>query len=202
MAKAIKTDAMAQAVKTLSQVKRETAKPGKVEYIATVAHIDLAREAGTWGKTINNAQVEFNKCAQALRDAKVIIGDQRTCPLAKAFLAARFTGKVAASTKANALSAFRKAVSDGKDYSENAYRKADKKSGKKTGAKTADAKKATHIEATETATTYQCTIARKGSAKKAAQVLRDLMNKMRDSEEYAPLAALVIDSLDEFEGTE
>ena len=203
MAKVLKADAMAQAVKTLSQVKRETAKPGKVEYIATVAHIDLAREAGTWGGTINNAQVEFNKCAQALRDAKVVIGDGRTCPLAKAFLAARFTGKVAASTKANALSAFRKAVSDGKDYSENAYRKTeDKKSSKKTGAKTADTKKATHIEATETATTYQCTIARKGSAKKAAQVLRDLMNKMRDSEEYAPLAALIIDSLDEFEGTE
>jgi Sec-independent protein translocase protein TatA len=106
-------------------------------------------------------------------------------------------------TKANALSAFRKAVETGKEYSENAYRKPDtKKETKKTGAKTADTKKATHIEASETATTYQCTIARKGSAKKAAQVLRDLMNKMRESEEYAPLAALIIDSLDEFDGAE
>jgi hypothetical protein len=203
MAKATKTDAMTQAVKTLSQVKRETAKPSKVSYIATKAHIELASEAGKLSGVIADNQAYFSKVAQALRDAKVIIGDQRTCPLAKAFLAARFTGKVAASTKANALSSFRKAVSDGKDYSENAYRKTeDKKSSKKTGAKTADSKKATHIEATETATTYQCTIARKGSAKKAAQVLRDLMNKMRDSEEYAPLAALIIDSLDEFEGTE
>jgi hypothetical protein len=196
MAKAIKTDAMAQVVKTLSQVKRETAKPSKVSYIATKAHIELASEAGKLSGVIADNQAYFSKVAQALRDAKVVIGDGRTCPLAKAFIAARFTGKVAASTKANALSAFRKAVSSGKDYSENAYRKTeDKKSSKKTGAKTADAKK-------ETAESFSVSIARKGSAKKAAQVLRDLMNKMRDSDEYAPLAALIIDSLDEFEGTE
>ena len=182
------------AVKTLSQVKRETAKPGKVEYIATEAHIALATEAGALSKVVSDNQAYFGKVAQALRDAKVVIGDQRTCPLAKAFIAARFTGKVAASSKANALSAFRKAVSSGAEYSENAYRK-EKKTGKKTGAKTADTKK-------ETAESFSVSIARKGSAKKAAQVLRDLMNKMRDSEEYAPLAALIIDSLDEFDGTE
>jgi len=136
-----------------------------------------------------------------LREAKVVIGDSRKCRLAKAFLAARFPAPVAGSTKANALSAFRTAVETGKAYDENAKR-TEKKQATKTGAKTADTKKATHIEATETATTYQCTIARKGSAKKAAQVLRDLMNKMRESEEYAPLAALVIDSLDEFDGAE
>ena len=198
MAKAIKANAIDAIVKTLSQVKRETAKPGKVEYIATTAHIDLAREAGTWSGSIVNAQTEFNQAAKALREAKVIIGDARTCPLAKAFLAARFAGKgkVAASTKANALAAFRKAVSSGKDYSENAYRKTEDK---KTGAKTADTKKETK---TETAESFSVSIARKGSAKKAAQVLRDLMNKMRDSEEYAPLAALIIDSIDEFEGSE
>ena len=203
MKKATTQNAIDSIVKTLSQVKRETAKPSKVTYVATTAHIELAREAGTWGGTIGNAQIEFNKCAQTLRDAKVVIGDGRTCPLAKAFLSARFKTKVAASTKANALTAFRKAVTSGKEYSENAYRKTEeKKTATKTGAKTADTKKATHIEATETATTYQCTIARKGSAKKAAQVLRDLMNKMRESEEYAPLAALVIDSLDEFDDAE
>lgn len=206
MKKTTTTDAIAATVnqiqKGLKASKTKTAKASKVTYVATQAHIDLAAQAGSASIDIITAQGKFNQAAQALRDAKVIIGDARNCPLAKAFLAARFTGKVAASTKANALSAFRKAVSSGKDYSENAYRKADKKSGKKTGAKTADTKKATHVEATETATTYQCTIARKGSAKKAAQILRDLMNKMRDSEEYAPLAALIIDSLDEFEGTE
>ena len=207
MKKATTTDAIAATVnqiqKGLKASKTKTAKASKVTYVATQAHIELASEAGRLSETIANNQAYFNKVAQALRDAKVVIGDGRTCPLAKAFLAARFTGKVAASTKSNALTAFRKAVSSGKDYSENAYRKTDtKKESKKTGAKTADTKKATHVEATETATTYQCTIARKGSAKKAAQILRDLMNKMRDSEEYAPLAALIIDSLDEFEGTE
>ena len=200
MAKSNKVNAIDSIVKTLSQVKRETAKPSKVSYVATDAHIALAREAGTASLEIQCHQVVFAQAAKALREAKVIIGDARTCPLAKAFLAARFKTKVAASTKANALTAFRKAVSSGKDYSENAYRKTeDKKTAKKTGAKTADTKKETK---TETAESFSVSIARKGSAKKAAQVLRDLMNKMRDSEEYAPLAALIIDSLDEFEGTE
>jgi hypothetical protein len=187
----------------LKTAKAKTAKPSKVAYVATDAHIKLASEAGSASGNIVTAQATFSKAAQALRDAKVIIGDARTCPLAKAFLAARFTGKVSASTKANALTSFRKAVSSGAEYSENAYRKPDsKKASKKTGAKTADSKKVTHTEASETATTYQCTIARKGSAKKAAQTLRDLINKMKTSEEYAPLCNLIIDSLNEFEGTE
>ena len=187
----------------LKTAKAKTAKPSKVAYVATEAHIKLASEAGSAGANVVTAQATFSKAAHALRDAKVIIGDARTCPLAKAFLSARFTGKVSASTKANALTSFRKAVSSGSDYSENAYRKPDsKKASKKTGAKTADTKKVTHVEASETATTYQCTIARKGSAKKAAQTLRDLINKMKTSEEYAPLCNFLIDALNEFDGEE
>jgi hypothetical protein len=187
----------------LKTAKAKTAKPSKVVYVATDAHIKLATEAGSAGANVVTAQAVFNKAAHALREAKVVIGDARTCPLAKAFLSARFTGKVSTSTKANALTSFRKAVSSGSDYSENAYRKPDsKKASKKTGAKTADSKKVTHTEASETATTYQCTIARKGSAKKAAQTLRDLINKMKTSEEYAPLCNLIIDSLNEFDGVD
>ena len=202
MKKATTQNAIDSIVKTLSQVKRETAKPSKpVLTLSQDEQIRLAREAGeAKGIELNQREI-FTKCANALRDSKAVIGDARKCRLAKAFLAARFPATVAGSTKANALSAFRAAVNDGKVYDENAKRK-EKKTAVKTGAKTADTKKATHIEASETATTYQCTIARKGSAKKAAQVLRDLMNKMRDSEEYAPLAALIIDSLDEFDGAE
>ena len=196
MAKSTKANAIDSIVKTLSQVKRETAKPGKVEYIATDAHIELAKQAGGASLAIQCQQVVFAQAAKELRDAKVVIGDARTCPLAKAFLAARFKTKVAASSKANALAAFRKAVSSGAEYSENAYRKTDtKKTSKKTGAKTADTKK-------ETAESFSVSIARKGSAKKAAQVLRDLMNKMKQSEEYSPLCGLVIDAINEFEGTE
>ncbi len=202
MAKSTKANAIDSIVKTLSQVKRETAKPSKAVITLSIdEQVKLATEAGAAKGTELNAREIFNQAAKALREAKATIGDQRKCPLAKAFIAARFTDKVAASTKANALSAFRAAVESGKAYDENAKR-TEKKTAAKTGPKTADTKKATHVEATETATTYQCTIARKGSAKKAAQVLRDLMNKMRDSEEYAPLAALIIDSLDEFDGAE
>ena len=195
MAKSNKADAINSIVKTLSQVKRETVKPSKAVITLSIEEqVKLATEAGAAKGTELNARETFNKAAQALREAKATIGDSRKCPLAKAFLAARFPAKVADSTKSNALSAFRAAVHDGKAYDENAKR-TEKKKAAKTGAKTADTKK-------ETAESYSVSIARKGSAKKAAQVLRDLMNKMRESEEYAPLAALIIDSLDEFDSAE
>jgi hypothetical protein len=207
MAKAIKTDAMTQAVKTLSQVKRETAKPSKAVITLSIdEQIRLAREAGeAKGIELNQKEI-FTKCANALRDSKAVIGDARKCPLAKAFIAARFTSTVAASTKANALSAFRTAVETGKAYDENAKR-TEKKKAAKTGAKTPVAKTETESDETETETeetakSFSVSIARKGSAKKAAQVLRDLMNKMKQSEEYSPLCGLVIDAINEFEGTE
>ena len=196
------TNAIAHTVASLKQTKAKSVKPSKpVITLSIDEQVKLARKAGLAKGTELFQKEIFEQAPKALREAKAVIGDARKCPIAKAFLEGRFDAGVAASTKANALSAFRAAVNEGKAYDENAKRK-EKKTAKKTGAKTADTKKATHIEATETATTYQCTIARKGSAKKAAQVLRDLMNKMRDSEEYAPLAALIIDSLDEFDGSE
>jgi hypothetical protein len=189
------TNAIAHTVASLKQTKAKSVKPSKpVITLSIDEQVKLATEAGAAKGTELNAREIFNQAAKALREAKATIGDARKCPLAKAFIAARFTGTVAASTKANALSAFRVAVESGKAYDENAKRK-EKKAAAKTGAKTADTKK-------ETAESFSVSIARKGSAKKAAQVLRDLMNKMKQSEEYSPLAALIIDSLDEFEGTE
>ena len=198
MNKATKTNAIAATVKTLSQAKSEVTKPSKAVITLSIAEqVKLATEAGAAKGIELNAREVFNKAAQALREAKAVIGDQRKCPLAKAFLAARFPGTVAASTKANALSAFRAAVYSGKAYDENAKR-TKTKAAKKTGAKTADTKKATKDDSG----TYVLSIAHKGSAKKAAQVLRDLMNKMKDAEEYSPLAALIIDALDEFDSAD
>ena len=201
------TNAIAHTVASLKASKAKTAKPSKAVITLSIdEQVKLATKAGEAKGTELNAREVFNQAAKALREAKATIGDQRKCPLAKAFLAARFPGTVAASTKANALAAFRASVNDGKAYDENAKRK-EKKAAAKTGAKLPGNKKETKAESDEseseeTAKSFSVSIARKGSAKKAAQVLRDLMNKMRDSEEYAPLAALIIDSLDEFEGTE
>jgi hypothetical protein len=203
------TNAIAHTVNSLKASKAKTAKPSKAVITLSIdEQVKLATKAGEAKGTELNAREVFNQAAKALREAKATIGDQRKCPLAKAFLAARFPGTVAASTKANALAAFRASVNDGKAYDENAKRK-EKKAAAKTGAKLPGNKKETKAESDEsegeseeTAKSFSVSIARKGSAKKAAQVLRDLMNKMRDSEEYAPLAALIIDSLDEFEGTE
>lgn len=208
-----KQGAIALAVQTLSQKKRETAKPGKAVITLSIAEqVKLAHEAGAAkGAELTQREI-FNKTAKALRDAKAVIGDLRKCKVAQAFVAGRYGSDkaVTAQTKRNALLAFRKAVESGKAYNENAARaeKAAAKKGAQTEPKAdkaetetaAPAKKATHVEASETATTYACTIARKGSAKKAAQTLRDLINKMKSSEEYSGLCLALIDALDEFDG--
>lgn len=206
-----KSNAITQAVKTLSQAKRDTAKPGKAVITLSIPEqVKLAHEAGAAKGAELTQRAIFDKAAKALHEAKAVIGDLRKCKVAQAFVAGRYGNDkaVTAQTKRNALLAFRKAVESGKAYNENAARaeKAAAKKGAQTAPKAdkaetpADTKKATHVEASETATTYQCTIARKGSAKKAAQTLRDLINKMKSTEEYSGLCLALIDALDEFDG--
>lgn len=186
---------------SLKASKAAATKPSKVVYVATAKHIELAAQAGAASGAMITARETFNKAAKELKDAKAVIGDSRTCPLAKAFLASRFTGKVAASTKKNALSAFRKAVETGKDYTENAARE-EKKAAKKTGAKHNAPKdsKESEKDIADEKTEFIIKIAKRGSAEKAAKEFRKLVNKMKESEEYSDLALLLIDALDDFEG--
>ena len=184
---------------SLKATKAAAAKPSKVVYVATAKHIELASQAGAAKCAELNNKEAFNKIAKELKEAKVVVGDARTCPLAKAFLASRFTGKIAASTKANALNAFRKSVETGAEYSENASRDK-KKAAKKTGAKHNAPKQ--DKESADEETKFTISIAKRGSAEKAAKEFRKLVNKMKESEEYCNLALLIIDAIDEFEGTE
>jgi len=189
---------------SLKANKAAATKPSKVIYVPTAKHIELASQAGAAkGAELNQREI-FNKAAKALREAKAVVGDSRTCPLAKAFLSNRFTGKVAVSTQKNALSAFRKAVETGKEYTENAARE-EKKAAKKTGAKhnaPKDNKESADTESADEETKFTISIAKRGSAEKAAKEFRKLVNKMKESEEYCNLANLIIDAIDEFEGTE
>ena len=210
---------------------KQAKKPSKVVYVATDAHIAIAATAGTAAGNMVSSRIAFNDAAKALFMAKVIIGDARNCPLAKSFLTARFTGKVAASTKANALAAFRAAVASGKDYDENASQTAKRTEAKATKAKPAAATKPADVPAaaakpadvpaaatpaaaatkpatpaaalaTYTETNHVVAFPKKASAKKAAQELRKLVNKMKDNEEFSLLAACLIDALDEFDSEE
>lgn len=188
---------------SLKANKSKVTKPSKVIYVPTESDIKLASEAGEAKRAEINNKEAYNTIAKQLKEKKAVIGDARTCPLAKAFLSSRFTGKVAASTKANALNAFRKSVETGKEYTENATREEKKKAAKKTGAKHNAPKDSNESEeSADEETKFTISIAKRGSAEKAAKEFRKLVNKMKESEEYANLALLLIDAIDEFEGTE
>ncbi len=183
--------------------------------LSQAEQVRIVSEFGTAARTAATAKETMAASAKKLRDAKVVIGKSvRTCKLCQAFLTARFgEGKKPASAS-NILAAFRAAVNEGKAYDENKARTKAKAKAAETKAAGADvasddeaaetedkaAKGKTHIGTAETATTYACTIARKGSAAKAAQTLRDLLNKMKASEEYSDLCAYLLDGLDEFDG--
>jgi hypothetical protein len=168
----------------------KNAKPAKTAYVATETHKGYAERAGLNAKGAVSAKAECNEACKELHKVKAKVGDARVCPLAQAFLAKRFDGKkVAASTKSNALNAFRKAVEKGVEYNENAARTA--KKGAKAGGGTA--KKG----AKAGGGTIMIAISSGAKAKDAADKLRAGFNKMKDSgDELAKLAAFLLDGLD------
>jgi hypothetical protein len=139
--------------------------------------------------------------------------------------------KASAATKAQILSCFRKAVESGTPYNENASKAkaaAKKAATKQDAPKDSDAAKPaetkpapkgwdvaeTSTENTKPAapvvvtkpakdddTTIILALPRKASAKTAAKQMRAFVEKMRQSESLAPLAAYIVDVLDEFDGT-
>lgn len=164
-------------VKKTTKPATKAAKPA----VITETLKGFAERAGLNAKGAQTAKAECNNACKELHKAKAKIGDARNCPLAQAFLAKRFDGKkVAASTKANALAAFRRAVEKGVEYNENAARDAKKKGAKAKGG------------------TIMIAIASGAKAESAAATLRKGFNKMKEAnDELAKLAAFLIDALDE-----
>ena len=195
--------------------KTKAAKPALVNNIVAKPElIALAKLAGQSALGTQTMRDKCNEACKALHKAKAKIGHATKCELAKAFLAERFAGKAAkAGSKTVILSAFRKAVESGKDYNENASKAKKKAVTKQDAPKASDAVE-TEAAETETAkpvvvqkqpkdddTTIILALPRKAKAKDAAKKMRAFVEKMRQSEELAPLAAYIVDVLDEFDGT-
>jgi hypothetical protein len=205
-----------------------TTKSKAVSVAAKVdANILVAREAGKAALVSRNMRDLINDACKTLREAGVTIGKLNECVYAKAFIEERFKGKApSANVKSVILSAFRKAVATGEDYNENASKT--KAAAKKKAAKAVtknDAPKATDaIKPAETKpakvepakavevkvvtkpakddeTSIVLSLPRKATAKQAAKQMREFIEKMRQSDSLAPLAAYIIDVLDEFDGT-
>jgi len=202
--------------------KSKAAKPAVVNNIvAKPEHIALAKKAGNSALVSQNMRDAVNEACKALHAAKVKVGQARVCEVAKAFLAARFAGKKASpAVKAQILSCFRKAVESGTPYNENASKAkaaAKKAATKQDAPKDSDAveakpaapvvvtKPAAPVVVTKPAkddeTTIILALPRKSNAKQASKQMRAFVEKMRQSESLAPLAAYIVDVLDEFDGT-
>jgi hypothetical protein len=157
-------------------------------YVATPAHIVLARTCGEALNTAGSAKERAHEAAGKLHAAKAEVGAKGKCPLAIEFINARFPKglnakgkKVSAGTIDTVLGEFRKAVKTGKGYDENAARKA----GKKTGAKTGGGSIMIALSPADT-------------AEVAAGKLRKGFEKMRSANDaLAEIAAYLVDALDD-----
>jgi hypothetical protein len=178
---------------------KQVTKPAVTLETPTPAMVDLAKTFGESGKTAESAREHANVIAAKLHklvpasSAKILLAEGSM--LCDAFLAGRLTFKGGKyySTKGKLQSAgairvylahFRKAVTTGQAYDENKAKKA----GKKTGAKT------------EKSGDINLKILAKDDKAKAIERLRDFANKLKGTDKFAPIAAFLIDALDEAEG--
>jgi hypothetical protein len=157
-------------------------------YVPTVGHIALAKICGEALNTAGSAKARAEEAAGKLHAAKAEVGAKGKCPLAIAFVDARFPKglnakgkKVSAATIDTVLGEFRKAVKTGKGYDENAARKTSGKKGAKQGGGA-----------------IMIAISPADTAEKAADKLRKGFEKMRAANDgLASLAAFLVDALDE-----
>ena len=167
---------------------KKTTKPTAKPYTATPAHVALAKTCGEALNTAGSAKERAHDAAAKLHAAKAEVGAKGKCPLAIAFIEARFPKglnakgkKVSAGTIDTVLGEFRKAVKSGKGYDENAARKA----GKKKGAK-------------QSGGAIMIALAAGDTAEAAAGKLRKGFEKMRGANDaLAELAAYLVDALDD-----
>ena len=157
-------------------------------YTATPAHVALAKTCGEALNTAGSAKARAHDAAAKLHEAKAEVGAKGKCPLAIAFIDARFPKglnakgkKVSAGTIDTVLGEFRKAVKSGKGYDENAARI----KGKKTGAK-------------QSGGAIMIALAAGDTPEAAAGKLRKGFEKMRAANDaLAEIAAYLVDALDD-----
>ena len=130
-----------------------------------------------------------NETAQALhkhcKKAKIKIGTMKSdCVIMAAFVA-EASKSYSDQVLANICTAFRKAVNEGVDFSQNPYRKKGAK-----GAKT--------TKSSESGAVVKLTIVKDSSIEDVSKGLREVLEGKR--EQYAELVAFLIDALDEFDG--
>jgi hypothetical protein len=167
-------------------------KPAVKPYVATPTHIKLATACGEALNTAGSAKARADQSAAKLHKAGAVVGAKGKCPLAIAFIDARFPKglnakrePVSAGTIDTVLGEFRKAVKTGNGYDENSGRATGKAKGKKTGAKAGGSGN------------ILISISKAAKPEKAVESLLKGFNAMKKTETLVGLAAFLIDALDD-----
>jgi hypothetical protein len=145
-----------------------------------------AQQVAQYNAQGDSFTAKANETAQALhkycKKAKIKIGTMKSECVIMASFVAEASKSYTDQVLANICTAFRKAVNEGVDFSQNPYRKK--------GAKT--------TKSAESAAVVKLTIVKDSDINEVAQGLREALEGKRD--QYAELVAFLIDALDEFEG--
>ena len=173
---------------------------------ATEAVIALASEAGAMASGIDSIKDAVSAITRDLHFRGVVVGTysfiegKQPCKIAAAFVQSRFPfpDEVSDNTVSVTLSAFRKAVRTGEDYTENGSRDKRKAAKAKAVSETDEAEVSEAVA--EEAETIICAIKRKSTLIKAAHEIRKMAEAMRPIDGLNLLAAMLIDIVDELEG--
>ena len=156
-------------------------KPARTVYNA----VSKATEAGQCEVTAGTAKAMINGITAELHKRGIKVGTPKSdCAVMAAFTKPQIEAGYAEQTIKNNATRFRKAVNEGIPYDVNGYRKR--------GAQTAKGGGADSV--------VKLTVSKGADSYEVSEGLRDAVNSEKFRDQYAELAAFLIDALDEFQG--
>jgi hypothetical protein len=152
---------------------------------AVFSAVGKANEAGRCEVAAGTAKAMINAITAELNKRKITVGTPKSdCAVMAAFIKPQIEAGYAEQTIKNNATRFRKAVNEGIPYDVNGYRKR--------GAQTANGGGAESV--------VKLTVTKGADSYEVAEGLREAVNSEKFRDQYAELAAFLIDALDEFQG--
>ena len=191
------TKAKATAATATTATTATTAKPKFAPSAVSSAvqkQLTLATEIATLGANGININQQMDEKCQAIRKMRKgnPVGTVKNgCAVVIAFRDAQISLGLAQNTVANNVVTFRKAINENKPYDVNAKRK-EKKGAQTKGTKSSKSKEAVAV--------VKITIVKDAKIEDVSKGFREAINQPAFKDAYAPLYAMLIDALNDFDG--